>query len=1291
MNITLIRACLFIILIASCEVQAQYLQQDFKTLGGDEGLSSTYVKSIAQDQYGFVWVATNNGLNKYDGYSFEAFHHSTKDSHSLPENTVNSIYNDSQGRLWIGMASKGICFKTYAEEGFQRVGSEQGFGQVDDFEEDSHQNIWVATTNGLYIYLHPTKELLHYTTKSGLPTPYIKDVFTDDGGKVWLAHDKGISLAEGDIKSLSFRHFLYEKGVENSLPSPYAKGIIQDRQNRYWVISDNGLSQFQPEQSKFIVYPPSPETPNGLPNPYLKSIVLDKLGQIWVGHDQGISSFDPDRKVFYNLKHEDGNPYSLSNNYVKSLFVGENNDLWVGTDAGLSIYDPLRRPFQTLKYHAGNQNTLSNSCVYGIVKDQWGAIWIGTAEGLNRIDPQTKKIRSYLPPVIPHHLIKRVVIDQNSADILWLATDGGLLRLKVDKNGNIRNIQTYKHEANNPQSMPNNAVIDILQDSQGRFWVSNFGEGSRLIDLNTGDCHIPKPLDQYDSHLSDLTLKEDSEGNIWFSRGIVLKKSGEIIEFSSKAQPINDFAEAASGKIWMASFGEGLGYFTLGKDTAVNWLTEKDGLPANNILGLCIISEEEVWATTTKGISRLNPQAMSVQNFDKIDGLPGYEFNIGAVYRDKNTQSIFFGGQRGMSVINPPLLQVLPPPLIYITSLQLYNQPVMPEQENGILKLPMIMTDQISVNYEQNYLTFGFLGLNYRHPSKIKYAYRMEGVIDEWTYTDASRRDITFSSLASGKYLFQVKAANPNGQWSDTPTQVQIIVAPPWWATPFAIALWIILTLAAIYSFYKVRVAMLESQKKQLEEQVVLRTKELQHKNEEIASQYEELQQLTDETIAQRDKIEEQHQALEQSYEDIVIVGEFGKTITGSLSLHSILQTVYHSLNELLDAPTFAIGVYNDYSDALEFSWVKESPEQIERESNPLNNENLATHCFKTEKSIAINAFDQEWELYLSKEANAISSHQSQLYAPLVSKGKRLGVVSVQSPRANAYPKKKQIIFHSLAAYVATALDNAQTHLVVREKNMEITSSIRYAQTIQQAVLPFSKRIERNYSGFFILYRPKDIVSGDFYWHEHIGEKSLFAVVDCTGHGVPGAFMSMLGFAIMNDLAQKLKGNSLSQLLEGMDDSIKMALKQGDELGSSDGMELGICCTKNSEENPQLVEVCYAGAKRPLYYTTPDSSELKMIRGNRRSIGGYSLKSKAFEEHRLTLPKGSRLYLSSDGLIDQSNAQRRKFGSRRLQQLLSSTAMLSVREQGEAITQELNAFQGSTLQRDDITLVVLQL
>ncbi len=443
-------------------------------------------------------------------------------------------------------------------------------------------------------------------------------------------------------------------------------------------------------------------------------------------------------------------------------------------------------------------------------------------------------------------------------------------------------------------------------------------------------------------------------------------------------------------------------------------------------------------------------------------------------------------------------------------------------------------------------------------------------------------------------------------------------------------------------------------------------------------------------------RIRRQKEELEKAYQNIQTISDIGKEITATLDFETLVQTVHASVDSLIDATVFGVGITNSTVNKIEFkSYIEKGETQSYFYESLDDDHKFSVWCLKNQQSVVINDLETEYMKYIPKDKFEFSSEmpRSIIYLPLIIENEAIGVITVQSFKRNAYKVIDTTILQTLASYVSIALDNSNAYEVIKDKNKNITNSIRYAQTIQEAILPSPSVMDRYLTEHFIIYRPKDIVSGDFYWFSHVpaevtggSEKLFIAAVDCTGHGVPGAFMSMIGSTLLDEIIEQKKIYDTANILEMLNEAVKEALKQESKV-NDDGMDVGLCLL---EREGQGVKVTFTGAKRPLYYFDKDENKVFVVKGDTKSIGGIQRKKRDFTKQTLHLKSGDILYLSSDGMVDQSNLEKEKFGTKRLIELLEETALMHLPEQERAIEQALDTHQGEAEQRDDILLMGIQ-
>ncbi len=502
---------------------------------------------------------------------------------------------------------------------------------------------------------------------------------------------------------------------------------------------------------------------------------------------------------------------------------------------------------------------------------------------------------------------------------------------------------------------------------------------------------------------------------------------------------------------------------------------------------------------------------------------------------------------------------------------------------------------------------------------------------------------------------------------------------------------------------------------KTLEEKVMERTQQIMQQNEvitekatklellneEITTQSENLMKANEEITAATNALMSQNEKLKQAYKNLEILSDIGKKITANLDSFVIFNTVYENICKLMEVDAFYIGLYRHLENALYFPSGKEFRKDIQPFTINLNVDNFANWCFKNQKEIMLNQSSKEYSAYLSYSSQ-IFTFESMIYIPLYSKFKLIGIITIHAVKEFAYSEYHLNILRNIAVYTSIALDNSETYkqienqkLLIEQKSEDIRASIRYAQTIQSAVLPEKDMIDSFFESF-IVYKPKDIVSGDFYWFADIFDEKInaecyfIAVVDCTGHGVPGAFMSLIGNRLLNAIVIEHKIVNPVEILELLDVGIKSSLKQ-EQTDIHDGMDICLCRIDKLPDHKN--KISFAGARRPLLYYSQATKELTILKGTKKSIGGLQFESAhlLYNGNELELQDGDILYLTTDGFSDQNSADLKRYGTARFLKLLQSIVHLPLKEQMDALETALFDFKRAEEQRDDVTIIGLKL
>lgn len=459
--------------------------------------------------------------------------------------------------------------------------------------------------------------------------------------------------------------------------------------------------------------------------------------------------------------------------------------------------------------------------------------------------------------------------------------------------------------------------------------------------------------------------------------------------------------------------------------------------------------------------------------------------------------------------------------------------------------------------------------------------------------------------------------------------------------------------------------------------------------------QRKQLVELTKELEKKIDEVNLEKKKAENALNNVRLLSDIGQNITATLDFKYLHQTIHANVNSLLDATIFGIGVTNTNEQKVEFMNYIEAEEIKKYVSMPLKKgRNLISIAHFEEKNIIINDLEKEYNNYLpnTKLENIEELPKSLLFMPLSLDGRVVGIITLQSYQKNAYQNVEPATLESLSTYISVAFDNSRAYDTIKSKNQSITDSIRYAKTIQYAFLPHEKDLAKALNNYFVLYKAKDIVSGDFYWchteQDGTNQVSYAALVDCTGHGVPGAFMSIIGLNLLHEIIIERKIQEMNMVLNVLNEEVINALKQT-ETANNDGMDVAICkMTKDAHSDEALIQ--YAGAKRPMYIIRKDTGILEEVRGTRKSVGGIQRKSKDFAKTEITAKKGDLIYMTTDGFADQNSFTASKIGSEAIKEKIISIHHLPLDKQKEIFESMLKENLSEFEQRDDISILAFE-
>lgn len=753
----------------------------FKQIGISQGLSHATVSAIGQDGDGYMWIATPDGLNRYDGYSFRTYRHEASKQNSLADNAVKRIAFDDGGTMWVS-GNGNLSRYNRSSDDFTNFPFNAD-GTITDILPIDSARILVGTTAGVftfnpatgkfdtgfggkainkdvaslsrkdnYVYVSAGRDgLVRLNIADGSQTPfqlpgepYIAQTLPDGNSLMVATEGAGLlrlDAATGRVTAA------YRSGGPEGLGSDYVRSMAHDNQGRVWVGTFNGLDILDAERKHFSHYDAASQSAENLSHASVRRIYSDHQGGMWLGtFFGGLNYYHPLKNQFHTLRHSPVRP-SLNDNVVGAMTEDSDRNLWIATNnGGINVYNPARDSYRYITKADG----LGSNDVKAIYIDEAaGKVYVGShLGGLNIIDKRTGSVAK--PANVPTNIY--AISPARRPGHLWFAT--------------IDRLILYNTATGTTASVPTNGlerITDLYRDSRGLLWASGedgvtaFTEDSdsRLIPIKG----LPKELSQYRGGVNNVYLSRD-------------------------------------GKDYYISTNDGLLRYNHA-DKSVTRHSTTEGMPNNIVYGVLEDPNGNLWCSTNSGLAFLNPATGAIRAYSDRDGLQSNQFNRKSFLRSSSGY-LYFGGINGLTFFNPSVLESNPyAPAPLISGLRLFNEPVTPGDKSGLLERAISETGKVTFDSDQTVFTIDFTVCNYVAGSHNTFSYKLEGLDKQWTTIDGPG-SVTYSNLPAGEYRFLLRAANNDGVWSEEETGLDIVIMPKWYNRWWARTLFILLAVGAI-------------------------------------------------------------------------------------------------------------------------------------------------------------------------------------------------------------------------------------------------------------------------------------------------------------------------------------------------------------------------------------------------------------------------------------------------------------------------------------------------------------
>ncbi len=848
---------------------------NLKYFNTDNGISHNNAAAFVQNNQGFIWIGTLNGLNRFDGQNFRTYFPEQKDSSSLSNNVIRHLNITRDGEIGIS-TSVGFNILNYKTDKFSRYlkthNNKNGLTENSCYAavEDHIGNIWIGTWgNKLHCLNRRSNTIKCYQLNVKTPSETIQYLFADENDNIWVGTRGGLFIFRQ--KTGKFSQFLKDK--TKYLQNDTIFKILQDKEKRIWIASSQGLYQFNVTDSS-VSRITIKDTKGGEPLTGKKifTIIEDKTGLFWIGTNYGLVIADSQMKNGKLILPNERNRNSLKNPTIRTIFVDKDNNIWLGAEDGIYVYNRYINQFRysdiipdKIKFEASYSHTR-------IYEGKKGEVWVALDERYEKLDPVTGDYKLVNDETIKSNFPVEIAAGNETTGYFLPALN---FRGLYYYNPRTRKTRLFQHSTGDSTSLAGNYIIKVFKDSHSQIWALTNANGLSRYNAETGSFINYYHNSNDSSTLSNnwlFDIQEDNMQNVWVATWSGLSKfNGKKNCFERYLWYENvlvfNITKASDGNFWLGT-SNGLIKFDPIIGRTIKVYTTAHGLPENIVHGVLIDSQKNLWVSSTKGLTKFNPVTEKGYHFDATDGLQDKEFLRNAALKTSDG-TMFFGGIHGINYFKPE--SIIPDPnlpSVAITDFKILNNSVKNLKD---LNTPgeINSVTEITLSHKDYLIGIDYVALNYINAHKCLYRYKLEDFDEDWNEV-GNKLTATYTNLPAGTYLFKVLAANNFGQWNTAPKVLKITITPPFWLTWWFMTLVILVIISGLYFGIRIKFYLLTRRKNELENLVRERTVELKLSNEQITHQTTELKIFADNLKNANELLIEKQKIVEDQKNELV-------------------------------------------------------------------------------------------------------------------------------------------------------------------------------------------------------------------------------------------------------------------------------------------------------------------------------------------------------------------------------------------------------------------------------------